>query len=239
MRRTLLILTSIFIAVYTYGIIESVVSHFQQSPAPALTFVDIYIVAIYLLFAAVFVFSWTREILAGWLYLVWYILVLLPMLFFDVDSDGMEMTLGLPVMIFGTLFILLGFRKKVEGKLAPKAEWRLVLDILTPYYAIAYLLFAVSEVMKGDRIILFDFPFYILLVLFCVFLIGFWFSKTKENLTGFLFLFWWVGLILAGILLPQIGSDGYVGLYGVLGSTIAVQGGFHLKYFYQYKKKEN
>jgi hypothetical protein len=235
MRFTLRLLNSIFTAAYTVGVVIGVYDFFSENSFKEIRFEDVYVIILFLVYVAGFILSWKREHLAGSIILSWLVLLWTGTGFIFSESDGMALVLGLPALPLGILFLLLGFRRKREEKPEVHQEWAFCLRVLSNLYLILYVVFATSEVMRSAEYNLFAYPDILLLGLFLLFLTGYIFHTTMAHFTGFIFIGWYAMLILVSALIPEIGGDGYLGLYAAIGSTILVQGLFYMNLWYNLK----
>ena len=239
MRFTLRIMNSFFTAAYSVGVVIGIFEFFKDNTLAQVAFHDAYVAILFLVYIAGFILSWKKEDVAGSVFLAWLVMLWIGTGFIFVGSDGMELVLGLPALPLGILFMLVGYRKKREEKPAKHVEWSYCLRILTTLYLVLYVIFAASEAGRDGVYYIFSYPDILLLGLFLFFLVGYIFHLAMEHITGFIFIVWYVLLILVSALIPEIGGDGYIGLYAAIGSVILLQGLFYLNYWYNLKPGED
>ena len=150
-----------------------------------------------LIFLTGYALSFTRKRMGGIIILIWNAGVWIFYLLLNRNTDEGEMFMGLPVMVFGALFLLEWHKNSKATLPAAKQQWKYVLRVLLINYAVLYGIVVISELTSGNGINYFSLPNIIGPLLLLIFLVGFVLSWKKELFAGFIFLIWCVVLILA------------------------------------------
>jgi hypothetical protein len=144
---------------------------------------------------------------------------------------GFGVILGVPVLVFGVLFIIGGYKTKKDPPLTKSQQWKIALRLLVTNYTILYLIFIIKDSGKPDLLI---WPGVILFGLLAIYLIGFILSWKWELIAGILFIIWYACLFL-----PVIGPIFfYIGPVKLFGLPVLIQGILYLYYRFSFKAKQ-
>jgi len=233
----LLILLSVYAVLYVFVIIDFIKSAITSG---LFTTENIFMGILVILFTTGYVLAWWKTGPAGIVFILWYFLMWMLALFFSEkgDDSGMLIIMGLPLMIMAVFLILHWFKTNYNPGAKSYLQFRFVLRILILVYSICYLMFALSMQHPYDNFHLLAWPNFLLLFLAVWFLAGVWFSWKKEIITGIMFILWYAGLILLSAMVKEIGGDGYIGLYAMLGSTVFIQGMLSLVYWFKWRPRK-
>lgn len=229
--KTLQIITSIGAVLYFIGIVMSLI--FGDLSFSNL--VDYSTLVLLLVFIAGFALSWTNMTMAGIILMIWNAGVWISDLYLFRGMDySMMSALASSFMVLGALFLLEWYKTNKTTVPSKKQQWKFILRVLLINYAVLYSIVVFSELLVGEPVNYFSFPFIIYPLLLFIFLVGFLLSWKRELLAGYVFLFWCVILIYANVAYSEIRSLGGWALFGL---PILLQGIFYTKNHYKFRPK--
>ncbi len=195
----------------------------------------------YLTFVLLFVFmtgvalSWTRQKMAGIIFMIWNAGVWISELYLTRGGDdrGMASMMASVVMVIGALFLLEWYKTSKATVPSEQQQWKFILLILLINYAVLYGIFVLSELHQGEPVDYFSFPFIIYPLLLLIFLVGFVLSWKREFIAGFIFLFWFAILVYSNVAYSEI--DRWE--WAAFGLPILLQGIFYITNHYKFRPK--
>lgn len=226
--KTLLILTGICALLYCASIASEFIS--GDSSFSNLKFILRFVLL--LIFLTGYALSLMRKRMGGIIILIWHACNWIFFLLLYRNTDEGEMFMGLPVMVFGALFLLEWYKDSKATLPTAKQEWKYVLRVLLINYAVLYGIFVISELTSGNGINYFSLPYIIGPLLLLIFLVGFVLSWKKELFAGFIFLIWCVVLIIAPTDEILEGGPWFVAII-----PIFIQGMFYIGKHFGFRKK--
>lgn len=194
-----------------------------------LTFVFLFV------FMTIFALSWTRQKMAGILFMIWNVGVWIFELSLTIvgENEGSASMMASLVMVIGALFLLEWYKTSKATVPSEQQQWKFILPILLINYAVLYGIVVLSELHHGETVDYFSSPFIIYPLLLLIFLVGFVLSWKREFIAGFIFLFWYGILIYSNI--PYSEIDRWE--WAAFGLPILLQGIFYIKNHYKFRPK--
>lgn len=221
--KTLQIITGVYSALYVIAIL---ISYFEGE----LSFSDLtdnLFLLLFVLFIVGFALSWTREKIAGIIFMVWNAGVWLYALFLFRERDsGMFCIMAVPVMVIGALLLLRWHKTTASPVPSEKQQWKFILRVLLINYAVLYAIIVISEITDGKPIDYFRLPFILFPMLLLIFIVGFILSWKREFQAGIIFLLWYAIMFFGSVAYFEFRDSGPWILFGV---PILLQGLFYLK----------
>jgi len=197
---------------------------------PSLNTEGIVVYSLFLLFILGFSLSWNNMIITGVIFLLWNVGMWILELFIVEKGGGLGIVMGIPLLILGVLFIVIGYKNRKVPVPETNKQWKLALQLLLVIYTILYVLFVLGNFIISD---LFTWPRIILTVLLVIYIAGFLLSWKWELIAGILFITWYAGLLIPG-LQPLAYHIGPLKLFGL---PVLIQGILYL-YYHFYLKSE-
>jgi len=229
--KTLQIITGIFAALY---FIVTAISFFYEGGSFS-NLIDILPLVLLLIFIAGFALSWTNMKIAGIVLMIWNAGVWIYDLYLAREMDySMVSALASSFMVIGALFLLEWHKTSKSTTPEKKQQWKFILRVLLINYAVLYSIVVFSELLVGDPVNYFSFPFIIFPLLLFIFLVGFILSWKRELLAGYVFLFWFAILLFGTFAYSEIMR---LGPWVVFGLPILLQGIFYIKNHYKFGLK--
>lgn len=109
----LLIVTTIFAILYAALIIGYLIF---ESIGSEVTLEGIIVDFAFIVFLIGYYYSWMNELIAGIIFIFWWIIMWYLALFVSETDKGVGVAMGIPVIIFGILFIVYWYRKRLRVK---------------------------------------------------------------------------------------------------------------------------
>jgi len=230
--RTLQILTGVFAALYFIFIAMSFI--FDDLSFSTLT--DYLSLVPLLILISCLALSWTKQKMAGIIFMIWNAGVWIYELYFArvQDDRGMASLMASSVMVIGALFLLEWYKTSKATVPSKQQQWKFILPILLINYAVLYGIYVLSELHHGEPVDYFSFPFIIYPLLLLIFLVGFVLSWKREFIAGFIFLFWFAILVFANVAYSEILDFEGESLFGL---SILLQGLFYIKNHRKFRPK--
>ena len=230
--KILQIITGLYAALYLTGILSSLI----DGELSFLKLVDNLFIALFLIFMIGFALSWTREKMAGIIFMVWNSGVWIYALFLFRERDsGMFCIMAVPVLVIGSLMLLQWYKTTGTPQPLIQQQWKFILRILLINYAVLYAIVVITELTAGKQLDYFSIPFILFPLLLLFFLMGFALSWKKEFQAGLIFLFWFA-VLLYGTIAYSVFRDS--GPWIVFGIPILIQGLFYIKNHLSFKSFE-
>ena len=229
MKIKLQILTLIYALIYVFFIGRSILtSGFSFNPEA----VGMYI--LFVLFLIAFFLSWTAELIAGIILLIWNAGIWAMELFFVEHEQFFLIMSGLPIILLGTFFVLKGIEKSKGRILSVYEKWKTTLSTITITFTILYSLVIIEDVSNNLQFSYSKAPGIFLILLAAVYLVGFIFSWKHELYAGIAFILWYIGVFIL------FKSDLVISNYGpwnFAGFVVFLNGYFFIRYGYQKIKR--
>lgn len=109
--KLLLILTSVFALLYLVFIAANFIQPGNNNPYDP---ENIIVNLAFIIFLIGFYFSWKNELIAGIIFIFWWGVMWYLGLFIAAHDKGAGAVMGIPVFIFGILFIVSWYRKRIK-----------------------------------------------------------------------------------------------------------------------------
>ena len=229
--KTLQIITGIFAALYF--IVTAIAFFFEGGSFTNL--IDILPLVLLLICITGFALSWTNITMAGIILMIWNAGVWISDLYLLRGMDySMMSALASSFMVLGAFFLLEWYKTNKSTVPSVKQQWKFILRVLLINYAVLYSIVVFSELLVGDPVNYFSFPFIIFPLLLFIFLVGFILSWKRELLAGYVFLFWFAILLFGTFAYSEIMQ---LGPWVVFGLPILLQGIFYSKNHYKFRPK--
>ena len=183
-----------------------------------------------------FALSWTKEKMAGIIFMIWNAGIWIYDLYLNRGRDsGMFCIMAVPVLVIGALFLLQWYKTSGTPQPSIQQQWKFILRILLINYAVLYAIVVITELTAGKQLDYFSIPFILFPLLLLFFLMGFALSWKKEFQAGLIFLFWFA-VLLYGTIAYSVFRDS--GPWIVFGIPILIQGLFYIKNHLSFKSFE-
>jgi hypothetical protein len=230
--KTLQILTGVYAALYLAIVLGSLIGG-------DISFSDLngyLFVILFLMFLVGFVLSWTREKIAGIIFMFWIAGVwIVDLGLIRGRESGFFSIMAVPVLVISVFLLLRWYRSGSIPVPSEQLQWKFILRILLINYAVLYAIVVISELVAGDPHDYFHLPYVIFPLLLLVFILGFAISWKWEFLAGIIFLSWSVGLLAGFIKYTEFFNSGPWIVFGI---PILLQGLFYIKNHYLYRSKK-
>jgi hypothetical protein len=183
------------------------------------------VILLFLFYVAAFILSWFREKTAGYMFVLWYILMM-TLAFYLWTAAGMTIILGFPVLPIGAFYVLYAFNKFKDPKPPKYQQWKLVLRVLMVGYAAIFISVILGDLNNYDFL---GVPYVYFPVLFIVFIAAFAFVWKNELIAGLLMVLWYFGIIAIAGYFPELPNE--FGPMRLMGIPVLVQGILYLVYW--------
>ena len=221
--KTLQIIAGVYSALYLTGIASS----FFDGELSFLNLNDNLFILLFFIFMAGFALSWTKEKMAGIIFMIWNAGIWIYDLYLNRGRDsGMFCIMAVPVLVIGALFLLQWYKTSGIQQPSIQQQWKFILRVLLINYAVLYAIVVISELTVEKPVDYYSLPFIIFPLLLLVFLSGFAISWKKEFQAGFIFLFWYAIMLYGSIVYLEFRNSGPWIIFGI---PILLQGLFYIK----------
>jgi hypothetical protein len=230
--KTLQILTGVYAALYLAIVLISLIGgDISFSDMDGYLFI-----ILFLMFLAGFVLSWTREKIAGIIFMFWIAGVwIIDLGLIRGRESGFFSIMAVPVLVIGAFLLLRWYRSGSIPEPSEQLQWKFMLRILLINYAVLYAIVVISELVAGDPYDYFHLPFIIYPLMLLIFILGFAISWKWEFTAGIIFLFWSLVLLAGFIKYTEFFNSGPWIVFGI---PILLQGLFYIKNHYLYRSKK-
>ncbi len=202
----------------------------------ALKVEEIGVLLLFILFIVGVLLSWYNSLITGVIFLIWNVGMWIVELFFVEKDGGFGIISGIPLIVLGVFFILQGIEKNKSIIIKSNERWKIALHTLGVTYSVLYLLIIVDDLTGNLEIDFFSTPGIILISLIIIYSLGFILSRTKELISGILFILWYAGVIYIFSTNAIIGDSGP---WIAAGVVVLIQGIFYINYWLKIKPKHN
>ena len=179
---------------------------------PSLSKTEVYLFYVFFsVFLAAYIVSWIRAVPAGILLLAWYLGMWVMAGLFEDDAGIYGIVAGLPVMVLGVFFIILG-KREAGTRPSERTEWKMALNIFIAAVSILYLLMVVHNLfMDGDSTVHKEGILY-LAALLLIYVIAVAVYRKRSLQAGILFMVWYAGVFALGIAFDELLLERSIGL---------------------------
>jgi hypothetical protein len=180
-----------------------------------------------------FALSWTREKMAGIIFMVWNAGIWIYGLILTRGRDGgMFCIMAVPVLVIGALLLFRWYKTTEVPVPSEQQLWKFILRVLLINYAVLYAIMVISELTVGKSLDYFSLPFILFPMLLMIFIVGFILSWKREFQAGIIFLLWYAIMLFGSVAYFEFRDSGPWILFGV---PIILQGLFYIKNHISFK----